>query len=81
MSLSEPPGKLRRSVNRAAPQSRESERQRDVVEYIAGMLASLRELALKVGHEKLVASLEAAYYQASAPGSPPPSSTTTGTGR
>lgn len=36
----------------------------DVLDYIAGMLSSLRELSLKAGQDQLVKSLEAAYYQA-----------------
>jgi len=38
----------------------------DVLDYIAGMLSSLRELSLKAGQDSLVKSLEAAYYQAEA---------------
>lgn len=81
MSISESSDKLQRSVHPATLPSRESKHHRDIVDYIAGMLGSLRELALKVGHEKLVASLEAAYYQASAPVSPSTTSTTSGPGR
>jgi hypothetical protein len=38
----------------------------DVLDYIVGMLCSLRELSLKAGQDSLVKSLETAYYQAEA---------------
>ncbi len=57
----------------SAPSAREIKYRHDAANYIAAMLAELRQIAGKASFEKLVTSLDAAYYEAySATGSRKP---------
>lgn len=47
-----------------APSAREIKYRHDAANYIAAMLAELRQIAGKANFEKLVTSLDAAYYDA-----------------
>ena len=47
-----------------APFPREMKYRHDEVHYVADMLTELRQIAGKAGFEKLVASIDAAYYDA-----------------
>lgn len=47
-----------------APPAREMKYREDAAGYVAAMLAELRQIAGKAGFDKLVKSLDAAYYDA-----------------
>jgi hypothetical protein len=47
-----------------APSPREIKYRQDAAQYVAAMLTELRQIAGKAGFDKLVASLDAAYYDA-----------------
>jgi len=47
-----------------APSPRDIKYRQDAANYISAMLAELRQIAGKAGFEKLVASLDTAYYDA-----------------
>jgi hypothetical protein len=48
----------------AAPSPHELKYRHDVAHYVADMLTELRQIAGKAGFDKLVGSLDAAYYDA-----------------
>lgn len=60
-----------------APSAREIKYRHDAANYIAAMLAELRQIAGKASFDKLVTSLDAAYYEAytvTGPRNPPKAS-------
>jgi hypothetical protein len=50
--------------NAPAPSAHEIKYQHDAANYVAAMVAELRQISGKAGFEKLVAALDSAYYEA-----------------
>jgi hypothetical protein len=48
----------------AAPSARDLKYRHDAAHYVADMLTELRQIAEKAGFDKLVSSIDAAYYDA-----------------